>query len=104
MDFFTSGKYTIVDILIIDGNMTFSNETNTDFIANALTRFEERIIKKLNMSPYIKFKGLNFICIGFEKDPEYCILFQNCSNLYMNSMNMRLKSLENIYLFENVNR
>jgi hypothetical protein len=104
MDIFTSGKYTIVDISIDNGNIMFSNETNTDFIANALTRFEERIIKNLNLSPYIKFKGLNFLCIGFEKNPEYCILFQNCSSLYMNSTNMRLKSLENIYLFEDVNR
>lgn len=104
MDIFTSGKYTIVDISYVEENIFFSNETNTDFIANALTRFEERIIKNLNQSPYVKFKGLNFLCVGFEKNPNYCILFQNCNNLYMNSMNMRIKSLESIYLSEDVNR
>ncbi len=104
MDIFTSCKYTIIDISYIDRNISFSNEINTDFIANALTRFEDRIIKNLTLIPYIKFKGLNFLCIGFEKNPDYCILFQNCSTLYMNSMNMRIKSLESIYLFEDVNR
>lgn len=88
--------YTIVDIET-NGTLEISNETNTYFVANAVSNFERRVIDKIHFSPFIKSKGLNFVCVSFYDLPEYSILFQNCSEFYINNLTTRINTLISIH-------